>query len=286
LEYIEFLSKVCFEHINFGLADSNFENRIFSPHDTEFWQGVSEALIAWEFQQGSLTLQPSRNGPDILIQNQGRKFWVEVICPEPKGLPDQWVTWQTGVVVKKPHEEILLRWTAAIKEKSEKLLGNSTRKKPGYLAKRVVLPDEAYIIAINSKLLRNGPWPDICGVSPYPYAVEAVFGIGPWAIQIDRTTLQQVDAGFIHRFTVPNASGAAVPANIFFDERFRQVSGILAVDLDGSHLFGNARPMAMIHNPLAVNPIPFGLLPVETEYQVHDISDGQFSLTQIPGSKH
>jgi len=46
-----------------------------------------------------------------------------------------------------PHEAIVLRWTHAIKEKADKLLG--THKKTGYLKAGVVGPNDSYVIAVN-----------------------------------------------------------------------------------------------------------------------------------------
>ena len=40
-----------------------------------------------------------------------------------KSTEREWLISQPGVAVSLPHEDILLRWTAAIKEKTEKLIG-------------------------------------------------------------------------------------------------------------------------------------------------------------------
>jgi len=68
---------------------------------------------------------PSHEGPDLLIEHQSGKIWIEVICPMPTGLPSDWLEQTAGKAVNHPHEAILLRWTSAIKEKAEKLLGNA-----------------------------------------------------------------------------------------------------------------------------------------------------------------
>jgi len=68
---------------------------------------------------------PSHEGPDLLIEHQSGKIWIEVICPMPTGLPSDWFEQTAGKAVNHPHEAILLRWTSAIKEKAEKLLGNA-----------------------------------------------------------------------------------------------------------------------------------------------------------------
>ncbi len=50
-------------------------------------------------------------------------------------------------------EAMLLRWTAAIKEKAEKLLGNSGAK--GYIQKGIAGPNDIYVVAVNARLLRG-----------------------------------------------------------------------------------------------------------------------------------
>jgi hypothetical protein len=67
----------------------------------------------------SANLRPSRNCPDLLVHHGGRNIWIEVICPEPVGIPMEWLQSKLDEVITLPHEAILLRWTAAIKEKAE-----------------------------------------------------------------------------------------------------------------------------------------------------------------------
>jgi hypothetical protein len=59
-------------------------------------------------------------GPDFRFERDGVTVSVEAIAPEPRGLPDHWLTglapgqfWVGSV----PHDEVLLRWTATFKEK-------------------------------------------------------------------------------------------------------------------------------------------------------------------------
>ena len=76
--------------------------------------------------------------------------------PMPTGLSQDWLNPVPGEGGFVPHEAILLRWTAAIKEKAEKLLGNEKTGARGYLAKKVVGEGDAYVIAVNARMLRGG----------------------------------------------------------------------------------------------------------------------------------
>lgn len=130
----EFVQKLCERHIERGLADRNFEKELCCGSEPRFWQRLSEVLLAHELLEAGLDVQPSRGeGPDIFVKHKGRNIWIEVICPEPSGIPEDWLRHEVNRRVSLPHEAILLRWTAAIKEKSERLLGNREKNISGYL---------------------------------------------------------------------------------------------------------------------------------------------------------
>jgi type I restriction enzyme S subunit len=278
-----FLEEACATHMALDLADPNFEERVCSASLPRHWQAVSEALIGHELRNVGLTLRPSRNSPDFLIEDGGRRIWVEVICPEPANIPERWLRPVPLEAGKVPHEAILLRWTAAIKEKAEKLLGNPERGVRGYLADGVVAESDSYVIAINGRLLRGPHFASITGISQWPYAVEATFAVGPYAVQINPETLEQTGGGHTIRDRIPKPRGKDVPADTFFDPTFRHVSAILAADLDGSAVIGNARPMAVIHNPRARNPVAPGLLPAEWDYVAEEVDSTSYNLHRRAG---
>jgi hypothetical protein len=280
----EFIERICCRYIELRLADPNFERDLCFGNDARYWQRLSEALLAHEFLEIGLDLRPSRNGPDLLIHHGGRNIWIEVICPEPVGIPMEWLQSKLGEVITLPHEAILLRWTAAIKEKAEKLLGNADKGIAGYIDKGVVGAEDSYVVAIHGRLLRGQScFASITGISQWPFAVEAVFAVGPFAIQIDRRSLKATGSGHQHRPIIKKPSGASVPADTFFDPRFCHVSAIFAADLDGSHIIGNAKPTAVIHNPNAANPVPPGLLPAYWVYLTSEHGNEEYLLERRPG---
>jgi type I restriction enzyme S subunit len=125
--------------------------------------------------------------------------------------PDHWLEhlkpgeFKVGDV---PHNEILLRWTAAIKAKWEKL--------KVYHTKNIVAASDAYVIAVNGCQL--GAFPLNEGVSRYPYAVEAVYPLGPGALTIDKHG--KIGNPFVTtRLAIQTAKGAPVPTSLFLDKR-------------------------------------------------------------------
>jgi len=279
------LANACNAFVTSGLADAKFTKELCSGSEQKFWSCISEALLAAHLRKMGFDPKPSHaGGPDFLLIENGRKIWIEVICPEPAGVPSDWLAEELDKikVVDFPHEPILLRWTSAIKEKAEKLIGSLDGKVKGYLEKGIVAPEDAYVIAVNGCQLRNGPFPALLGISQFPFAAEAVFAIGPYQININRDTLKQTGAGHQHRPLISKQKGAPVPAYTFLDARFQPISAIWAVDVVGISAI-NSNPMAVIHNPSAFNPIPVGFLPAHNEYVATPIGTEKFELNRLLG---
>jgi hypothetical protein len=262
----DFLLAVCERHLRFQLGDPNLADELCAGDEARYWQRLSEILLGNEMIEVGLLLQPSREGPDFLLEIGAHRVWIEVICPQPTGVPSEWLAKSSGEAVGLPHEALLLRWTAAIKEKAEKLLGNSAKGLAGYLDKGVVGPKDSYVIAVNGRLLRGPHFASITGISQFPFAVEAAFAVGPMTITIDLKNNQAVGSGHQHRPTIKKPNGAVVPAYTFLDPAFSAISAIWATDVDETWVIGNMKPMAIVHNPAAANPIPTGLLPAQDEY--------------------
>lgn len=260
----------CNDFVESGLADTTYIAELTSGDDGKFWSRVSEALISSHLKYAGMTLDnsPRDEGPDFLLMDGDRKIWIEVISPTPSGVPDGWIksTSQKLEVFTLPHESILLRWTSAIKEKAEKLIGKSDGSYEGYISKGIVAPEDAYVIAINGCQLHRPGFIGMEGISQFPYAVEAVFPVGPFQVFISPDTMKQVGADYQYRPEIININGSPVPADTFLDPKFEQVSAIWAVDIDGSSVMGNRECLAVVHNPNAMNPIPTHLLPAYDEY--------------------
>lgn len=265
-----------------GLADPDFESNLCSGDDARFWQRYSEAVLGVELLDRGRDVRPSRDGPDLLVMDGDRKVWIEIICPEAGDIPATWVNPPPNAAYTFPHETMLLRWTAAIKEKAEKLLGNAQRGVPGYLGKGIVGPNDAYVIAVNGRQFR-GVFPALYGISQLPFAAEAVFAIGPMQIHIDRASLRATRRDHQHRPVIRKAStGADVPAYTFLDPTFAPVSAIWAVDADDCRAIGNLRRMEIVHNPSATNPLPPDLLPAECEWFALPQDANSYTLERRP----
>jgi len=280
------LSSTCQAFVDSGLADPKFISELTSGLDAKFWSHASEALLAERLRDKTFPrrAKPGK-GPDILVMDGNRKAWIEVICPEPVRVPESWLNLEARKVGDFPHEEILLRWTSAIKTKAEMLIGTADGKKAGYIKKGLVGADDAYVIAVNGCRLRNGPFSALIGISQFPFAVEAVFPIGPYQLRVDQTTLEVVGGGHQVRVNIKNHNQAPIPTSIFLDPRFSRVSAIWAVDLDGASVIGNREPTAVIHNPLATLRLSVGFLAADEEYVAETTGDNEYVLRRISSAK-
>lgn len=261
------LARACEDFVSSGRSDPKFVAELTSGSDQKFWASISEALIAEQLRDKVFLPRAQVGaGPDFLLSDGTRKVWIEVVCPEPSRVSDDWLNPEPTHCIDFPHVDILLRWTSAIKAKAERLLGNAKDGIVGYLNEGIVSADDAYVIAVNGCRMRSGRFSALLGISQFPFAAEAVFPIGPMQMQIDRETLKTVGTGHQHRPYVKNKNGAAVPADTFLDPAFAHISGIWAVDLNGASAWGGREPQVVVHNPNAVNPISRGFLPAESEY--------------------
>jgi hypothetical protein len=279
------LLRVCGSFVNSGYADPKFEAELTGESDGKFWSCVSEAMIYDQIiDKKFLPRSAVGYGPDFLLADGETRVWLEVICPEPMGLPLDWTEIEFGTVFSTPHEAILLRWTSAIKDKTDKLVGSGDGKIKGYLNAGCVEKDDVYVIVVNGCRLRHGPFSQLLGVSQFPYAVEAVFPVGPYKIIIDKNTLECVGDGYHERFHIPKPNGAAVPSYAFLDSRYNMVSAIWAVDFNGSSVIGGHEPSALVHNPNAVNRLRQGFLPTDEEFIATPFGDDSYEINRIKQS--
>ena len=288
------VENICKRFMASGFADRNFEREFCSGEpcsreDPRFWQRFTEAALTCDVLDAKLTILRSAIGPDLCIEHGDRKIWIEFICPEPnEELRDHdWLTFEKNRCSEMPHEMMLLRWTSAIKEKSEKLLGkkdcNSKPSRKGYLEKGIVGPRDSYVIAVNSKQLRGARNACLYGISQLPFALEAVFPVGSYQWHFDRETQSLVRRDYQYRPNVKNQNDANVQTDIFLDKSFAAISAVWATDFDDFFILGSTKELVIVHNPLATNPLPLNLLPASSEYVVTAVQNDKYRFEKQGG---
>lgn len=263
---------------DWGLADRDFDTKL--TNEEHYEASIWEMVLADHLNDLGHELSSNDEGPDVGFTYDGQKIWVEAVCPKPEGIPEHWLTIrsieQPACLRAVPHNEMLLRWTSAIKEKKEKLTGrvlNSGRRQPGYLEKETIGRNESYVIAVSSCRLGFGY--DLLheGISGLPYAVEAAFPVGPVEIVVDRETATVTEQRLTYRATIKKPNGAEVPTDSFFNPEYQGVSAILGTPAGINHACGRKAPLALVHNPMAVNKLPVGILGADQEYVAIEVGD-------------
>ena len=101
----EEIASACNAFVKSGLSDAEVIKELCSGSEQKYWSCISEALLAARLCNAGLNPAPSHGGgPDFLLIEKKRKIWIEVICPEPKGVPLDWLNPELGKVIDFPHE--------------------------------------------------------------------------------------------------------------------------------------------------------------------------------------
>lgn len=278
------LTELYRQYVAWDLRDTKFDHDFTDGRDEHFYPYLWEMLLARHFKDIGLDISSADEGPDFKIDHQGQTIWVEAICPSPSGLPAEWLEpCRPGEVRVRdfPHEQILLRWTAALKEKKEKLTGRIERigdtgkqiLKPGYLERGVVREDEPYVVAMSACQLGLSSLLLHHGISQMPFAVEAAFPVGPIEIVINRETMEKVDQRYAYRRFIKKPTGAEVPTDCFLNPDYAGVSAILGTPAGVDAACGEVCPVVVVHNPLATNALPVGILGADEDYVAEENGD-------------
>lgn len=285
------LSELYHRYVSWGIKDNKFEKDFTDGRNDHFYPYIWEMLLAQHLKDLGYAIQSDDEGPDFQIKHEGQTIWIEATCPTPKGLPEQWLripaAGEPARAMSVPHEAMLLRWTAALKEKKDKLTGRTLRNgehKPGYLDNGIVGPNEPYVVAVNSCRLGRGPSTLLHhSISQRPFALEAAIPLGPIEVVLDRTTGKQINQRFSYRPNVKNANNADVPTDNFFNPDYAGVSAILGSPAGINAVCGEKPPMALIHNPFATNKLPTGILGADEEYVIRE--DGDEYIIELVNEK-
>ena len=219
-------------------------------------------------------------GPDFGIVYKGQTIWVEAVTPSPEGIPSNYLEPpKKGEVEFKPvlDEQPLLRWTSVLRDKRKKL---ESDKKQG-----IIGDEDCTIIAVNSCRLHD--WrPDDLGISRYPFAVEAVFPIGPVAYPIPVDGQPDSEPANIPRYEIPKTNNSTVQTTNFLNPDYANVSALLGCYhkpmMNRGYQETETISLTLVHNPLAAIPLARGILGVEKEY-IAEVEGDRYTLRQWVG---
>lgn len=276
-------------------ADAEFLNEIQNAFHQRFWEMyLGNVLIQIGHHIGS---SPKNHGPDLFVQKDGEKIWIEAVAAKRGDGPDGPANPQDGMVEVMPglkidaisvkesvdtdfddltgfssssgerfrinvkafdEKPILLRYRTAIDAK--------VKQHSKYIAKGKVNKNEPYVIAVNGA----GIPLDMMQDDP-PRILKALFGLGDEQVTINTSTMDAIEATFTSRPKVIKQSGEPVTMDIFSDSSHEEISAVLYSTVDVVNWpYNLGSDFVLVHNPNAKNPLPLGSLKVGTEYWVDE----------------
>lgn len=252
-------------------ADKDFVKKFPYEFLPCFW----EMYLTCTLLHLKLSVKPKKKkeGPDILLELDNNRIWVEAIAPtggapsKPDSVPKMKVfkgdSSQEEVVASKvPEEKIILRLTSAIVKKYEE-------KYSKYLNKRILDKEDCYIIAINGTDIPSCPFVKNC-------ILKAVFPMGHLQFLFDRNSGSLGDPSYSYRPEISRNRGMNISTEIFLDPHFKNLSAVLFSTIGpGCDLekVGMGEDFILVHNPLAKNPLTEGLIKTGLEWFAKETND-------------
>jgi hypothetical protein len=207
-------------------SDPEFLIEIKRNFDARYWEMYLTAFLIRE----GFEVRAPKPGPDVGIKFKGCRIWFEATCPErgADGNPDKvpeikfHVPGEIPVMRVVPNEKILLRYLNSIASKNIQY--------KGWLEKRIVAPEDSFVIAINPTRLKRE-----FGESDPPRILQAAYAVGPPYIAIDARTGSVAEVGYQFRDRIKKEMGSEVSAGVFLENEYSHVSGILRSRVDAAN---------------------------------------------------
>lgn len=269
-------------------ADNNFCKEFSRDFYSRFW----EMYLAYVLYERGFPIDCPKPGPDIVIKDGISRIWIEAVAPKcgneqaKDKVIDIIEDKNNNEVAVAPFEEkqVILRFRQAIENKLEqyhKYRKQTKNRTP------IIREQDYYVIAISGT---NLPWscPDKL---IQPLIVKAVFPIGSLYLVINPENSAVIRKGFKLRRSIQKSCGSPVTTDIFLQEEYSPISGILYSRTYAICNYPNipGSEFIFIHNPFAKNKIPYGYFSMGREYIAHihnvavDISFTDYDKISIDG---
>lgn len=226
-------------------ADPHFREDAKNHFLQRFWEMYLTVTL---IEHGYEIHRTGHEGPEFYIEQNNKRIWVEAIAPGPGEGADQVPEPKLGVASEVPIEKILLRFTHALAEKRKKC--------QEALNKQIMLPDDAYLLAINCRAIPHAPYGNTM-----PYYIQAFLLFGPYTVSIDTNTGDIVDSFYRYREAVPKLNRTNIPTTAFLDAEFGCISAVLNSSVDcvnRPEILGG--DFSILHNPRANQRIDQSIL--------------------------
>jgi hypothetical protein len=239
-------------------ADADFAEGFARDPEARFW----EMYLGCALLDGGKAVQPRMNrpqgqgNPDLCVIDNNRRIWIEAIAPDvgeqgEDQVPDLFE--MVAHVQAQPLRQVQLRITSG--------LWTKMRQIQRYRADGVIGEQDVCLVAVS-----GGRFALQAAGEEFPTALSAVYPIGNAFVRVNRDDFQVVAHGH-ERNEMIRRGGNGIPRTAFFDETFASVSGLIWSRASIGNMDRGARPLALIHNHVARNPMPRGWRVWDEEYE-------------------
>ena len=222
------------------LSDPNFLTDARNHFLQRFW----EMYVACALMHRGFDLRRvGSKGPEFYFIHEGRRIWVEAIAPGPGDGPDRVSELNDDEMIAVPVEKILLRFTGALQEKSQRYLAA--------VKNGIVQQGESVLLAINSRGIPYAPYG-----GEMPYVVKAYLPFGAHAFTID-TQADKITKSFNQfRPEIHKKNLSPVATTSFLNPDFSNFLAVLHSSVDCmNHPEELGAEFMVLHNPSATHPL-------------------------------
>jgi hypothetical protein len=207
-------------------------------------------------ERGADVQRTSPPGPDIVVNVNGRRVWIEAVCGtggEP-GRPDSVVEPLRGECFSVPFDKIALRIRTSVDEKKKKY--------EKYLSGGCVATADSLLIALN---VHEIPY---ASSDVERYVFRSLYGVGNQVLIIDRKTAKAVGSTNEQLQAIPKLStGASVGTQPFIDGSMPSIVGVIVSAHSASSAAHKSPDFTLYPNLTAETPWNAGDLPIEREWE-------------------
>lgn len=257
----EYFAKLLIESTKWGGVDEHFHNDFHKKLVQRWWELLIGYWLVKKFPQ---KIKSSSVGPDYLLEHKVGNVYIECIAPEnEKGAPNLRDSKRTGGYLN--GDTALLRFTGAVKEKSQKI--------ERYLKKAYINKHDPVVIAVN---LMEIPDVDLMQAHSMPFAVRGLLGMGEYVMKIPvlnpdgtyvakKKQIPKVVPNYVSE--IPTKNNAPVELRKFLTKEYAHISAIITSYDRYVEMPDCGKRFIILHNPNATNPLPIGIFKnVDSEY--------------------
>lgn len=258
-------------------ADPHFLKEI----KIQFHQRTWEMYMCNVLLSKGLSIASCNEGPDFIIKDSSGRDALYLECINvTRGVGDDKVPELCPTTEVRcyypPEKEIILRITAAIKEKMEKYDNWQTKN---WFNRSI-----PYVIAINTGSLGYSADPSS------PYMIKALFGVANQYVTINKDSDHITEQGWNFRNEVQKKSGSGIQVNNFLSNNQQNLSGILFSNTDTYnvllycqnqmyHHTNLGDDCSYVNNPFASNYLECWFTDFFHKWEAIQNQDGSVSLT-------